>query len=131
MMRILRNLTLHYQEAECVGLAARHGFALQREPEGVEARCTVNGVAEASMVLAQRLAECSRDGVAALIGGHTAIWIAALDRLAAAGIRRPDLCYFETRRERDEDGRFVFKPGDLRLLCHPSFACKNRSGTPH
>jgi antitoxin (DNA-binding transcriptional repressor) of toxin-antitoxin stability system len=115
-MPILRNLTLHHQGPEHIDLAARYGFALEAEPEGVDVAPGPDGLLEAAITLAHKLAECSQSGAAALIGGHTGLWIAALDRLAADHKPRPALCYFATRRTRDEHGRFDFQPQSLAVL---------------
>ena len=74
----LRNLTLHPQgDAECA-LAAAAGFRLQWEPNGVEVAPGEQGLETAAQALAERLRECVQAGAAALVGGHTGVWIRAL-----------------------------------------------------
>lgn len=117
-MRRLRNLTLHEQgERECA-VAAQCGFDLCRQPEGVEFGPGANDLADAASMLATRIAECAAAGDAVLLGGHTALWIVALDLLVQRKIRRPLLCYFSTLRKRDAQGRFVFEP--VRVECIPA-----------
>ena len=115
-MKKLRNLTLHPQgDPECK-IAAEAGFELCRTPEGVEFGVGKDDLIAAAAVLAERLAECSVAGDAALIGGHTALWIVALDLLAQRGIARPALYFFSTLRKRDENGRFVFEPSGVETI---------------
>jgi len=116
-MTELRNLTLHPQGPAEVDLARASGYALAEAPEGVLARVGPGGLEDATAALAGRLADCASRGASALTGGHTGLWIAALELLAARGVRRPWLCYFETERRRDSEGRFVFRP--LRLVRLP------------
>ncbi len=109
-MQRLRNMTLHEQgERECA-IAVQDNFDLCRRPEGIEFGAGKEDFAAAAVTLAARLAECATAEDAVLVGGHTALWITALDMLARRGRRRPQLCYFSTVRKRDEQGRFVFEP---------------------
>jgi len=109
-MRVLRNLTLHRQGAVEQGLAAEAGFELEIEPFGVDVSLEPDGFNAAAMLLTERLTRCTVRGVAVLIGGHTGLWILALDILSSRGVRRPDLYYFETLRRRDANDGFVFVP---------------------
>jgi hypothetical protein len=112
-MKTLANLTLHRQEEREIALAARDSYALDAEPSGVDVGEGTAGLERAVRLLADRLEECSRHQTAALVGGHTGLWIAAVDRLPARGVPRPELLYFDTARLRDESGRFVFSPRRL------------------
>ena len=112
-MRILRNLTLHYQGDREVALAAARGFDLTREPEGVNVAPGQQGLRNASLELVARLRECRRKGEAVLLGGHTGLWVAAIAHLVTNGEALPELYYFDTRRVHDAEGRFVFQPEDL------------------
>jgi hypothetical protein len=112
-MRILRNLTLHYQGDREVALAAARGLDLMREPEGVNVAPGQQGLRNASRELVARLRECRRKGEAVLLGGHTGLWVAAIAHIITQGEALPDLYYFDTRRVQDAEGRFVFEPEDL------------------
>jgi hypothetical protein len=112
-VRLLRNLTLHRQGEREQAFATRAGFLLEAEALGVEIDPARGGLNVAAVLLAGRLARCSAEGMAALIGGHTALWIAALDILTVRSVKRPDLLYFETARTRDIWGRFLFVPERL------------------
>lgn len=115
-MKRLWNLTLHPQGKREYDIAMAKGFELSRQPEGVEFGAGADELNKAAETLAGRLAHCAAAGEAALIGGHTAVWVAALDKLAHRGLSRPPLYYFSTLRKRDEHGRFVFEPCGLELL---------------
>jgi hypothetical protein len=108
-MTTLRNFTLHPQTARERGIAMRAGLFLSPAPEGVEVGAGPDGLREAAERLARLLEECARRGEAALVGGHTGAWIAAIPRADAV----PPLYYFDTRRGRDAQGRFVFIPEGL------------------
>ena len=49
------------------------------------------------------------------------MWIAALDSIRHEQWPRPDLCYFDTKREPDENGRLVFRPVGLVTLPNDKF----------
>ena len=112
-MQTLRNLTLHPQSDLEVSLAASQGFTLTREPGGVQVEAGHEGLRRAATVLAARLRECHDRGEAALTGGHTGAWLAAVLRLALDGEPLPPLYYFDTRRIQDANGRFQFVPERL------------------
>jgi len=112
-MQILRNLTLHQQGDLEVSLAASQGFALTREPGGVQVEVGDEGLQRAAAELTARLRECHGRGQAALVGGHTGVWLAAVLRMALEGEPLPPLYYLDTRRIQDANGRFRFTPERL------------------
>jgi hypothetical protein len=107
---VLRNFTLHPQTPRELELARSAGFHLTPKPEGIEIPAGTP-LAAAALEFANRLRDAARQGHAVLVGGHTALWIAAILSLPPADL--PRMFYFETARTRDEQGRFVFTP--LRL----------------
>ena len=117
-MKVLRNFTLHTQGPAEVRLAEEAGFQLLAAPEGVEVE---GGLDAAANELAMQLGSCAMRDEAALVGGLTVLWIAALDRLALQGIQRPELAWFVTARERDANDRFMFNALRLELL--PELSC--------
>jgi hypothetical protein len=112
-MQTLRNLTLHEQSDLEVNLAASQGFALTPEPGGVEVEIGNDGLWRATASLTIRLRECRDRGEAILVGGHTGLWLAAVLHLALNGETLPPMYYFDTRRIRDDTGRFQFVPERL------------------
>jgi hypothetical protein len=115
-MRKLRNFTLHTQTSREQLLAAELGYDLQLAPEGFSVELGRRGLETAATIQAGRLAEAAAEGSAVLIGGHTGLWIRALDILNEHGITRPELAYFDTRRVHDADDRFVFEPDGLVII---------------
>ncbi len=111
--RVLRNLTLHLQGEKERALAARHGFDLRPEPEGVAVGPGREGLLVAGCELVEKLRACRERGEAVLVGGHTGVWLHAVARLHTLREALPPLFYFDTRRVRDEAGRFVFEPDGL------------------
>ena len=109
-MTTLRNFTLHTQGPAEIEIAARAGFDLTPRPEGIEIAPATPLDGPAARFAAS-LRDAARAGHAVLIGGHTGLWIAAL--LLIPPNELPRLFYFETRRTRDENGRFVFIPERL------------------
>ena len=112
-MRKLRNFTLHTQTPREQTLAAQLGYDLQLSPEGLSVEPGRAGLEAAASIQANRLAEAAAEGSAVLIGGHTGLWIRALDILDERGIARPELTYFDTRRVHDDADRFVFQASGL------------------
>ena len=120
-MKVLRNLTLHEQGPREIEIAAKEGFALSSEPEGVEVAVGRKGLEVAAKRLAAILERVAAERSAALVGGHTGLWVRSLEILAELGTGRPgtgrpELAYFETKRVRDEAGRFVFQPQGLVVI---------------
>ncbi len=113
MPRILRNLTLHRQGDKEMALAARYGFRLLQEPEGVNVDPGPEGLVRAGRELAEKLRACRERGEAVLVGGHTGVWLHAVAHLLLAREPLPALYYFDTRRTRDDAGRFVFEADGL------------------
>jgi hypothetical protein len=115
-MRTLRNLTLHVQgEAERT-LASRQGFDLTAAAEGTLVDAGEQGLSIAAEKLAARLRLCASRQEAALVGGHTGVWLAAILLLTQQDAPIPDLLYFDTRRVQDSSGHFVFVPEGLVCL---------------
>jgi len=81
-MRTLRNLTLHEQGDRELHLAQAMGFLLESQPWGVEIS---TGFDEAVATLASRLHQTAELGHAALIGGHTGLWVATIEKLHEDG----------------------------------------------
>lgn len=104
---VLRNFTLHSQTAREIEIARAAGFHLLPEPEGIQVPSS-QPLEPSALAFAERLREAARAGHAVLVGGLTALWIAAVLSLPPADL--PRLFYFETERERDPSGRFVFNP---------------------
>lgn len=131
-MKTLRNLTLHPQQDREIALAREYGYILFPEPEGVSVGPGHDGLATASELLAAQITQCAAAGHAALIGGHTGVWIAAVLAVVASGARLPELCYFETERVRDDNGRFIFVPRSIVSLLpnHASHFAQNLAGPP-
>jgi len=92
-MTRLENLTRHWQGAAEYDHAAKLGYELTLVPSGVN--IGPEGLEVAAMQLAGNLASCARHGAAVLIGGHTALWLRAMDILTEKGCARPALFYFE------------------------------------
>ncbi|MCC6343666.1 MAG: hypothetical protein IT166_15785 [Bryobacterales bacterium] len=113
---MLRNLTLHQQGDRETEIARRAGYTLSILPEGVEVGIGLADLTQAAEIMGRRLEECVEMGAVALVGGHTMLWIAAIELLAKRGKARPALAYFDTRRVRDASGRFVFEPERLVVL---------------
>src|SRR5947209_1708492 len=74
----LRNFTLHRQGERETALCRSAGFDLNPEPVGIEVGAGLSVATESCASLASGLAECAGRGEAALIGGHTALWIGAV-----------------------------------------------------
>jgi hypothetical protein len=108
-LRILRNLTLHAQGDVERAIAAERGFDLLAEPEGISVEPGPEGLAAAVESLVAVLKDCGERGHAALVGGHTGLWLAAVLCARDRNILLPSLFYFDTRRIQDENGRFVFQ----------------------
>lgn len=115
-MRKLLNFTLHIQGQKEREVAANSGYELQVEPLGMTVEPGVAGLEEAARLQADRLLEAAGRDCAVLIGGHTGLWIRSLEILGERGKARPELAYFETRRIRDSEGRFVFRPEGLTVV---------------
>ena len=112
-MQRLRNFTLHTQSAREIEIARAAGFQLVPEPEGIDV--PVGSPLQPHAVrLAAQLIEARRAGDAVLVGGLTALWIAAVLSIPPAGL--PPFYYFETERTRDAEGRFIFNPLRLCLV---------------
>ncbi len=115
-MRKLRNFTLHRQTSREQLIAAELGYDLQLAPEGLSVEPGLAGLETAAAVQANRLAQAAAEGSAVLIGGHTGLWIRALDILRERGNSRPELAYFDTHRMHDASDRFVFEPEGLVII---------------
>lgn len=112
----LWNLTLHEQGPREVDLAAREGFDLDPRPRGVFVPLGGGEFEAARSKVAEALRACREAGAAALLGGHTAVWLAGALDLVWAGEGLPDLVFFETDRRRGVDGQFCFHPVGLRRI---------------
>lgn len=112
-MTPLWNLTLHEQGPREIRLAAGFGFVLEPAMRGVEVREGQGGLESAVEQLAAALCACQAVGAAALIGGHTGLWVAAVLAVQRRSLTLPELYCFETRRRQDEHGRFRFEAEGL------------------
>jgi len=123
-MRLLRNFTLHEQGERELAVAAASGLDLSADVEGVEIQPGDSFAFRASQ-LATLLRSAAAKGHAVLAGGHTGLWICAVLTVAATARHElPDIYVFQTRRLRDEDGRFLFEPDGLaRLPVPPGLIC--------
>jgi hypothetical protein len=109
----LRNLTLHRQTEQEIRLAREAGFELGTDPEGVLVQAGPDGLRSSTDQLVTKLCRVREQGEAALVGGHTALWVAAVMQLVRGGGPLPELYYFDTRRVRDENDRWLFAPAGL------------------
>ena len=107
-MKPLWNLTLHEQGVREIALAAIFGFNLEVVPRCEEVPEGQSGLQSATGRLAAALAACHHAGAAALIGGHTGLWVATILEMRERSVPLPPLYCFDTRRRRDENGRFQF-----------------------
>ena|ERR1022692_3094295 len=121
-MRPLWNLTLHEQGPREITLAASVGFALEPAMRGVEVPEGQGGLERAVERLVATLCKCQAAGAAALIGGHTGLWVAAIRAVQKRSLTLPELYCFETRRRQDENGRFRFEAEGL-LQVAPEPGC--------
>jgi len=112
-MKPLWNLTLHEHGPREIMLAASFGFALGPAMRGVEVPRGQGGLESAVERLVATLCACEAAGAAALIGGHTGLWVAAIMAVQKRSLTLPELYCFETRRLQDENGRFRFEAEGL------------------
>ena len=113
-MKKLINLTLHPQGEREIELARANGYELFPEPRAPMVGPGVKGLVEAATEIAGVLGEAVRDGAAVLIGGHTGALVYALRSIKDE--EWPEMVVFETRRERDENDRFVFHPVGILVI---------------
>ncbi|HEX3880849.1 MAG TPA: hypothetical protein VHW24_27895, partial [Bryobacteraceae bacterium] len=114
--RRLRNFTQHAQSVREQSVAADADYDLQLTPEGVTVEPGRGGLEVAAQIQADRLFEACAEGSVVLIGGHTGLWVRALEILRERRVERPALAYFDTRRLRDPEVRFVFEPEGLVII---------------
>lgn len=107
-MKKLINLTLHPQGEKEIKLARSAGYELDPDPRAPMVGPGMEGLVKAATESAGVFGEAVRDGAAVLIGGHTGALVYALRSIKNE--EWPEMVVFETRRERDENDRFVFRP---------------------
>jgi hypothetical protein len=97
VLKTLRNLTLHEQGEREIKLAARRGYLLTREAEGVAVEPGQEGLRRATQTLANKLRRCREQGESVLVGGHMGLWLATSLELAAQGQLLPAGSAFPNR----------------------------------